>query len=94
MSLVYRKLLTGIKDDNSLLRVRIYPNPANENITIEVPNNQENTEAVLFDLNGKQLASKEFNGKTIFDISEISAGIYFIEIRTMNAVSRTKIVRE
>jgi hypothetical protein len=94
LSLVYRKLLTGISKYNTAVAIRVYPNPARNKVNIEISNSTEKAGAVLYDMTGKQMALKEFISTTSFDISNISSGIYFVEIKTKEGSTRTKIIKE
>ncbi len=94
LSLVYRKLLTGVKAAATAPAFRIYPNPANNKLNIELSDYNDNAMAALYDMTGKKIMAKEFNFKTSFDISTIAAGIYIVEIKTAEGASRSKIIKE
>ena len=60
-------------------RFTIYPNPAENTLFIEGKNEIESVE--IFDINAKVLISKQ--ATRALDVSELSAGIYFIQINNL-----------
>ncbi len=59
----------------------IYPNPANEVITIENPAGSEYLECFLYNIDGKLILQKQINqNKTVLDISGILNGIYLVKL--------------
>ncbi len=71
----------------------IYPNPAKNSISIELPSDEE-TSVTIFDLHGKQIlntiVSKQF--KTI-DISTFAKGMYIIKINSNSINKVAKFVK-
>jgi PKD repeat protein len=67
--------------------ILIYPNPVNDQLTIDL--SSSNTEATisLYDVSGKLIAKKsgDKSGQTIFDISHVEKGIYQVVISTPDA---------
>lgn len=69
---------SGIGDDILANSVVVYPNPATNNVTVEVP---ESSQLSLIDMNGRQIITKSNSGqKENFDVSSLESGIYFIQI--------------
>ncbi|MCF8408479.1 MAG: T9SS type A sorting domain-containing protein [Crocinitomicaceae bacterium] len=60
--------------------IKIYPNPTNDFVTIQVPKNFENNQVEILDLSGKILFSKTLSESALLDLSHLSAGTYFIRI--------------
>jgi sugar lactone lactonase YvrE len=56
-------------------RINIYPNPAQNNFTIETTDADKQTIS-LFDVNGKLVLQQAINGKTNIDVSNLSNGVY------------------
>ena len=70
--------------DNSLLTVRLFPNPSHNFITIESKLNIDR--ASVYDVNGRLVLKKEFNSNKIhIDISSFKNGIYFIKTTNKNS---------
>ncbi|MDY0140277.1 MAG: HYR domain-containing protein [Bacteroidales bacterium] len=83
-------------DTENISGLSIYPNPAKDIIIIKDENLIVN-KLILTDINGKSipiLAKKE-NMNYSFDISELSAGIYFINIETKDKINlKYKIIKQ
>ena len=66
-------------EDFSISNFRVYPNPANDVISID-SNNIEISEIRMFDLLGKNVLSQnDIRGNTI-NVSNLNAGVYFMKI--------------
>jgi hypothetical protein len=61
----------------------MYPNPSNGEITITLPENQKNIELFVYDVSGRIVFNvNELSSQITIDLKEnISAGVYFIEMR-------------
>jgi len=82
----------GISENNpSNSSIKIYPNPTQSSIQLEVPSTIENYTTQIMDICGKTIFVNE-NQSTI-DLSSLNNGIYFIEIRVNGkSVQRNKII--
>ena len=84
--------------DNNLFDIKIYPNPANENTEFEF-NTRSNspTELKIINSIGKTIFIKKINnsqtGKNIITIntSEMSNGIYFIQLKSKDKTITKKL---
>ena len=70
---------------------QIYPNPAQNNFTIEFSNNDKQIINV-YDINGKQVLSQTINGTTNIDASNLNAGVYNISIINSHGVTNKRLV--
>lgn len=62
--------------------IKLYPNPAKEQLTIEIPSaNITQAEVVFYDLSGRQVLKSVWNKNQALDISLLTKGIYTIEIQ-------------
>ncbi|HXU27115.1 MAG TPA: T9SS type A sorting domain-containing protein [Bacteroidia bacterium] len=68
-----------------------YPNPAQNNFTVEVSNNDKQT-LQLFDVNGKLVLTQTINGKTNIDATNLSAGVYNLNITSSNGLANKRLV--
>ncbi len=60
----------------------IYPNPANDKISIKLNNGKtELVTLTIMDATGRIIMKKPFTGKTILDVSAFKSGIYFVRIK-------------
>lgn len=60
--------------------VSAFPNPTNGNVTIKLPNANQEAEIKLFDFLGKQLSQTRSESSTVQLKLEQTAGIYFLEV--------------
>ena len=70
----------------------IYPNPANNQLNIRIPNALETQSIKIIDMLGKTLLTKNrsIENHTILDITNLNTGVYFIEI----SINETRVVRK
>jgi len=87
---------TGINENSEKkTEIRIYPNPANNQLTIEFPSYSANNKTTieLFDINGKLLNNLSIQGnKTQINLNEFPAGIYVVKVIENTSVAVRKIV--
>jgi len=88
----YTSAINAIEDrDKQDIDVKIYPNPANQQLTIE------NTDIIIqkvkvYDIWGKLQQQYEINtGKHTYDINRLSQGMYFIKIETSQGIITRKL---
>lgn len=80
-------------DENDLFDYKIYPNPANSFVTIEVNSNEFDFE--LSNAIGQTIKENRVTGQnSTIDISNLTKGIYFVKIKVGNQVVVEKIVKE
>jgi hypothetical protein len=62
--------------------LKVYPNPAQDVVTINLPSNLENkTSIMVYDFLGKQILSKNLNAlNNILDVSAWQSGVYLMQI--------------
>ena len=78
---------------NEVNKVKIYPNPANNILSIK-SGNTEVKNAQLFDINGKQVLDfKLLSELTIVDISNLNSGMYLLKIKTPKTVITKRIIK-
>lgn len=68
--------------DNPLAQVQVYPNPANEELFVDLKGLENVSNISILDINGKQVLSKDKiqEGVNSFDISSLKAGVYQVRI--------------
>lgn len=86
--------VTGI-NELELANVKIYPNPATNNLTVDLPTPTSKTTATIYDVLGAthQLVVLD-RQQTNIDISSLACGIYFIEVTADNKVRRQMFVKQ
>jgi len=82
---------TGINKIAELAQLNIYPNPAQNNFTVEVSTNDKQTISI-FDVNGKQVLSQTITGTTNIDANNFNAGVYNINIANSAGVANKRLV--
>jgi len=83
---VYNKNYTGVQDvkpggANSELRVKIYPNPAVEDINVYMSRDNGTFDLVMLNDIGKEVYSAAFTNEHKINAARFDKGIYFIEVR-------------
>jgi len=75
-------------------QVKIFPNPTNGMINIEL-NNSNVQQITVSDIAGKELIVKtRLKQNETIDLSELNNGVYFIHIKTDKGISTSKVVKE
>lgn len=75
-------------EENSIVNISVFPNPATDYVTIEA---EELLQVTLMDLAGKTLSSQATEGRSVhLDISNLKAGVYFISAKTRSTSSFLK----
>lgn len=81
-------------EDFELSSFKVYPNPSQGNWMVE-SNNQEITSIQVFDILGKNVLSLTPNtSEAKIDGSNLKAGLYFAEIRTINGTNSIKLIKK
>ncbi|MEI6817761.1 MAG: T9SS type A sorting domain-containing protein, partial [Bacteroidota bacterium] len=94
-----KTVITGITEINGVNDILIFPNPASNTLTIRKQSGFMNFEIRIMDVFGKMVHSQGLTNasKTTIDISQLSGGIYFYEVRSglqTSASVRGKFVKE
>ena len=76
--------------------IKVYPNPNNGSFIIEIPHGEENTSVLVKDVQGKVIAKKivthDDGAKVRFDLSNVTAGVYFVEVINADHRFTTKLI--
>jgi hypothetical protein len=83
-------LFTSVEDVNGNT-LKVYPNPFGNQIHIE--SEGFDNQAVLFDINDRQLLNATFDNNLVLATDRIASGIYFLNIRTSKGISTHKIFK-
>lgn len=84
---------TGINETNNNLSISIYPNPANNMVTIQ--SDGKPTQVSLYDLTGRQVISTQMRGvKNNLDVSALSQGMYVIQFQESEKFYQTKFIKQ
>jgi hypothetical protein len=81
------------KTDKNTLKV--FPDPAADNITIELLDNNSENEISIYNIQGQLILHRAISGgKTGLDISSFVKGFYMIKVINGNKIETTKFVKE
>lgn len=87
-------VIVGSVDPIQKHSIRIYPNPANTFLYVEMENNT-NAEFCLMDLAGKCVLREKLSGeRTRIDLSSLSSGSYLVSIASKGSTSYHKLIIE
>ncbi len=76
------------------LDVRIYPNPINEKLSIEIPDIVDTT-IEIYTVNGQLLRKKQLlKNLNSIDLSELKTGLYVLKIKTNQGVGTLKFIKK
>ncbi|MBI3219200.1 MAG: T9SS type A sorting domain-containing protein [Bacteroidetes bacterium] len=83
-------------DEPTVSHLTTYPNPAEDRITVALPNKViETTPIVLYDINGKVVASQSLSigqWKTEINLQHLNEGVYIIRVLNGDTMSSAKVI--
>jgi hypothetical protein len=80
-------------NENILSSVSIYPNVTSDSFTVKNTSNIALTSVTLFDINGRVVLKSNLNNSVV-NVSNLSAGMYFVEINSANAKITRKLIKK
>ncbi len=87
--------LTDVKNIFSAQNIKVYPNPANDAITIENSTFAKDQTISVYDIQGQLLIQQSMlMAKTRIDVTTFSKGVYFLKVENENSVLVKKFVKE
>tara|TARA_R110002072_G_scaffold1587_1_gene13347 strand:+ start:150532 stop:154179 length:3648 start_codon:yes stop_codon:yes gene_type:complete len=85
-------------DDNKLDNaIEMYPNPAQNQVTIANSSNILLERVMIYDLNGKLVNNTDLSGslgEQVIDVSKLAAGVYVVQITGENATAVKRLIKE
>ncbi len=89
------KTLSNDEATYFLNNVFIYPNPSTGKLTVSIPENVSTAKIALFNMQGMKIMEDAFrSSEYTMDISSLSNGIYFVEIKTDKGTANRKILKQ
>lgn len=80
---------------NNCLSVSVFPNPASDLINIVKNTSDKNNRVLIYDMRGRLLIQQQFQQlKTNINISDLSPGVYIIQVENNEEVSVQKFIKE
>ena len=84
--------LIGVDEfENNANDFIVFPNPTSNSVSIASKNSLEPMSITIYDFTGKEIGYKE--NASFVDLSEFSAGMYFITIRQNGRMATKKIIK-
>ena len=85
----------SVVDELEALSVLIYPNPASNNLTVDLGDlNEVNTTIKLYDSSSKLVFEKQSTSTLTLDVSDFAKGMYSLELSTDEKVLRSQVLVE
>ncbi|MFP5470940.1 MAG: T9SS type A sorting domain-containing protein, partial [Bacteroidia bacterium] len=76
-------------------RAKIYPNPASDNVVIELAELHPNTTMTVVDVTGKVVKEMAVTTKrNTINVSEFASGVYFVKITSEQGINTVKFVKK
>ena len=89
---VRARQVLGVNDIQTATKVALYPNPTETKLTIDAAG-QKVDNAIIYNMNGQQVMNVSSPAQNIVDVSSLSDGIYFMEVKVKDASTRIKFVK-
>ena len=81
--------------ENNLLSFEMYPNPASDVLTVQLPTGTEKAEVSVFDYTGRLVSSKTISSNdSTLDVQNISKGIYIIRVATNSKIGVQRFIKK
>ncbi|SDF18249.1 HYR domain-containing protein [Ulvibacter litoralis] len=87
----------GVEDNTLDIAIAMYPNPAQEQVTISNNSNIQLEKATIYDLNGKmvnQVNLSNMQGEKVIDISALASGVYVVQIISDQSSTVKRLIKE
>ena len=72
----------------------LYPNPANDYITIDLNGTSSNYQVAIFDMLGKKVYNTEIEGTKQIDVSSLAAGAYFVRLNSNSQATTIRFIKQ
>lgn len=94
--LKYSSLSTETINERDEFLVKVYPNPTEDNVMIDLPATINNAHIYIYSLDGKNLLKKELNKnkKNMISMSYFNPGLYYLKIVYEGTSIVKKIIRK
>lgn len=88
----FEQLPVSVNKISALAAVKVYPNPANEVVTIAMPNLKQ-ANVTVYNLAGAVVKTAIIGAEPTLTIADLNNGIYIVEVVQGNEMFRTKLVK-
>jgi PKD repeat protein len=94
-SITYTITISDVSIKENINFIKIFPNPANENLNISIAHGHEGVMVSLLNILGETVIdSKKIFKDTQFNLADLSSGTYFLKVQEGNHIEVKKIVIE
>lgn len=83
---VYDASVASLSEDQMEEQFRVYPNPATDFLTVQLPENTMNLPFLVVSLNGKILLNGQMNATGVISTAELSQGLYLLKVEGYDPV--------
>lgn len=77
--------------DFKLMNVKVYPNPTTDYFKIDNPSGLDIKAIELYHISGKKI--KQYSTSEIYEVNDLSSGVYFIKIKTAQTETNIKLIK-
>ena len=89
----------GVEELTNSQEIILFPNPATSTLTLEIKDNINNnlpSNIIITDVLGETVykQSAQINNQSTINITQLSKGIYFLEVQTEKGITRKKFVKQ
>ena len=89
---VRARQVLGVNDIQTGTKVALYPNPTDARLTIDAAG-QKVDNAIIYTVSGQQVMNVSSPVQNMVDVSTLTDGIYFMEVKVKDASTRIKFVK-
>ena len=86
--------LASVNDKLPSNSASIYPNPANNEITVSVDNKYQVQSIKMMDITGREVKNLTASNIVKIDITDLQSGYYIINIQTTNGLISSKLIKD
>ena len=86
--------MTGIENPANNFSYKVYPNPVNNELIIEVEGNKEELSFELYNSIGKLVLKSTFEDKVILQTNNFPAGVYLLKLFDETFLELIKVVKK
>lgn len=76
------------------LQVSVYPNPASDNLFVELDSKTKTAQITISDLSGKTIINSNITNQNNIDISGLQLGMYMLTVSTENGSETVKFIKQ
>ncbi|MGB4848052.1 MAG: T9SS type A sorting domain-containing protein, partial [Saprospiraceae bacterium] len=87
-------LPVGVEEIKSGMDWKVFPNPAFDQLTIELANNTKKINVIITDITGKIMYSTTVSGNQIIEVNvkDFLEGVYVVQIQSSEFIQSQKLI--